>query len=110
MTSPSALFQYCSLERNAHLRSLKLKDLLRSLTAIRDQWQNLGVMLGCTTVTLNSIKLEESDTLSCLRKMLEERLKQIDPPLSWDIVMEAVECVDESQAERLKLYIKTRVN
>ena len=73
---------------------------MRALSPVQDQWKNLGALLGCDEGTLNSVEAKGRDcTLSCLRELIYVFLKNIDPPLSWKLVIEAVKVFYPSQAQ-----------
>ena len=67
----------------------------------------LGCLLECDEFILNSIEREGSDAMSCLQKMLSNRLKKIDPPLSWELVAEAVEVLNPQQAQAIRQQYHT---
>ena len=82
-----------------------LNKLLRALLPVKDKWNLLGTLLECEEATLNSIERNPSPD-TCLQKMLSHRLKQINPPLSWELVAEAVGHISEHQAMVIRsLYL-----
>lgn len=83
----------------------KLGDTFRKLLSISKDWKNLGALLDIPCGTLDIIERDEPDTNSRLRAMLTEWLKQINPPPMWSQLIEAVEPLNVSVAERLKVHV-----
>ena len=58
----------------------------------RTEWYPLGLILGLTPETLESIRIEPpNDNKSCLRKIIHSRLKT-GKPLMLDDLVEALKC------------------
>ena len=81
-----------------------LQDLLKELYSTASEWENIGVLLGIDSRTLDAIKAtENSKSQSCLREMLKVWIKRVDPPPSWSAIAEAVELLgDEHLANQLR--------
>ena len=83
----------------------ELKDLLKELyNKAGDLWEDIGILLGIDTGTLDAIKASQNHrSQSCLREMLKVWLKRAEPPPSWSAITEAVELLgDESLANHLR--------
>lgn len=77
-----------------------LKDLMTEFytNANFDMWENIGIMLGINDGKLNRIKTDYAgDSKSCLREMLREWLKIIEPPPSWRAIVDALEVLGSDQ-------------
>ena len=70
----------------------RLTTLLNKLTnQVSAKWEEIGTSLRLESGLLEIIKKDNpSDCRACLRVMLKEWLKQIDPPPSWVAIIEAV--------------------
>ena len=81
-----------------------LQNLLKELCSTASEWENIGILLGINSSTLDTIKAtENSRSQSCLREMLKIWIKRVDPPPSWSAIAEAVEFVgDEDLASQLR--------
>ena len=71
-------------------QTLNLKNLLTELLPVAVEWQNIGVLLGLINYKLDIIKEDSHRTTDQLRKMLGEWLTMIDPPPSWNLLVQAV--------------------
>ena len=80
----------------------KLKDIFKELFPVATYWKTIGTLLGIPGHILDKIKSNEERVDECLREMLSEWLKQIDPPPTWTALAEAVEVIDKSKAQRLR--------
>ena len=71
---------------------LRLTTLLNELTnRVSAKWEEIGSSLRLEFGLLEIIKKDNpSDCRACLREMLKEWLKQIDPPPSWVAIIKAV--------------------
>ena len=92
----------------------KLKDLLTELlTKVASKWENIGTMLNIEEGQLNSIKADQgNDSASCLRKMLQIWLTQVEPSApTWLAMAKAIESAgDPGLARDLKAkYCRTNV-
>ena len=92
----------------------KLKDLLTELlTKVASKWENIGTMLDIEEGQLNSIKADQgNDSASCLRKMLQIWLAQVEPLApTWLAITNAIESAgDPGLARDLKAkYCRTNV-
>ena len=80
----------------------RLKDIFKELLPIATDWKTIGTLLGIPVHILDKVKSNEERVNDRLREMLSEWLKQIDPPPTWTVLIEAVEVIDKSIAQRLK--------
>ena len=81
-----------------------MKDVFRATLNVAAEWYNIGILLSIPDGTLSRIKHDEggSGANSCLRVMLIEWLKRIDPPPTWSELADAVELFDESKADEIR--------
>ena len=84
-----------------------LQLLLRELLSkVASKWENIGVLLNVDDGRLSNIKVDNhGESRDCLREMLRIWLKKVDPPPSWNDIIEALECLGE---ERLSQELKER--
>lgn len=68
----------------------KLRELLEALTPVCSTWYNIGLAMKLEPGILNSIQTQCNDQESSLREMLRRRMNEVDPPLSWPIVVDAL--------------------
>ena len=86
---------------NSNLPNIGLA--LKLLQPVAAEWQNIGCILEISSGELDSIRREERERCSdCLRRMLETWLKQINPPPTWEALVEAVSVYNPKIAEELK--------
>ena len=83
-------------------QQLSEKDLLNvmeELADVRAKWYNIGLGLGQSVGTLNSIETEHSNTSDSLRTTLMKWLNAYSPPPTWSKVVEALrtKTVDEAR-------------
>lgn len=66
--------------------------LVHELTnRVSAKWEELGISLRLESGLLEIIKKDNpNDCRACLRVMLKEWMKQVDPPPSWSAIIEAV--------------------
>lgn len=73
-----------------------LKDLLKELTPIAHNWQNLGIMLDLDSGKLDNVKANHGARCEdCLREMIKLWLKKVNPPPTWSALAEAVKDINE---------------
>ena len=80
-----------------------LSELLYSKVA--SKWEQIGAVLGVTAGILEAIKSEHSgDYQICFVEMLQEWMKQVDPPPSWSVIINAIENIPgcDSLAQTLR--------
>lgn len=67
--------------------------LLKELsTAVSSMWEDVGLCLGLSTGSLDTIKKDNpSDSKSCFREVIKLWFKRVDPPPSWAAIIEAVD-------------------
>ena len=76
------------------LLSVGLDDLRLlhcELHLVSDKWFSLGVQLQVSIETLKSIQSNNCTAEECLLEMLTVWLKQINPPCTWDVLIEALD-------------------
>lgn len=75
-------------------------------TSVPNSWKILGVMLKLPLGPLNSIAAKyQQDPQKCMMAMFELWLKRLDPPPTWDAVIEAVQFLGE---EKLALELREK--
>ena len=68
-----------------------LADVQRKLFTVKNEWYNLGLELGQRTSTLDSINIRYSgNPTECFREVLKEWLKGINPPPTWQAMVNAL--------------------
>ena len=68
-----------------------LADVQRKLCDVKTEWYNLGLELGLRPPTLDSIGAKYKDDPSqCFRQVLSEWLKGVEPPPTWQAMIEAL--------------------
>lgn len=84
-------------------KSLTLQVVLREffLLYLAADWQTIGALLDLPAVQLRAIKNDNHLARNCMREMLEAWLNTADPPPTWEKLVEAVEILDESNAQYL---------
>ena len=75
-----------------HLEPPRLTTLVNELfNRVSAKWEEIGNSLQLESGLLEIIKEDNpKNCRACLREMLKEWLKQIDPPPSWVAIIEAV--------------------
>ena len=82
---------------------LSLPNSYRRLLPKASEWENIGIFLHVPDSVLNTIKYDcHSDSRDCMREMLREWLKQVDPTPSWEALADAVEDIDSHLAEEIR--------
>ena len=81
-------FMFCPLDR------LSVDDLAavqRKLFSVKTEWYNLGLELGQQVPTLDGIDAKySSDPPQCFRQVLKEWLKGVNPPPTWQAMVNAL--------------------
>jgi len=68
-----------------------LADVRRKLHAATTEWYNLGLELGQLPSTLDSFDAKHSsDPAQCFREILKVWLNEIDPPPTWQAMVNAL--------------------
>ena len=92
--SITATFQqsWTILQAEEHPEPPRISTLLNELTnRVSAKWEEIGISLRLESGLLEIIKKDNpSDCRACLRDVLKEWLKQIDPPPSWVAIIKAV--------------------
>ncbi len=92
--SITATFQHslATPQTRAHPAPPRFTTLLNELTnRVAAKWEEIGISLQIESGLLEIIKKDNpSDCRMCLREMLKEWMKQVDPPPSWLAIIKAV--------------------
>ena len=83
----------------------ELRNVFKRLFPLAKDWKAVGGLLGVKRHVLDSIKRDEEGVRDCLHAMLSEWLKQVDPPPTWSVIVDAVEVVDSSKAEEIRKHL-----
>ena len=67
-----------------------LKKVLNSLWEARAKWMDIGIQLDMKVPSLQAINQNHNEVGSCLRVMLTDWLNQIDPPPTWEALVDAL--------------------
>ena len=79
--------------------------LLREISdEVSPRWEDIGLQLQLSPNILEIIKKDNpGDCRACLREMLKEWMKQLEPPPSWRAIVTAIEfCSYHHLARKLK--------
>ena len=82
----------CSQLTGQQLSENDLGVLVEELNNINTKWNNLGLQLGVSVGTMNSIKKDCNGTSDCLRETLTIWLKTCPSPPSWNNIVDALRC------------------
>ena len=75
-----------------------LCNLLKELfSKVASNWENVGVMLDIDEGPLKKIKADHKESGDCLREMLRVWLKKVDPPPSWNLLVDALKSLGEEK-------------
>ena len=66
-----------------------LGDVFKKMYNDRAKWYAIGLELHVSSGTLAAIESEHRDPATCLRKTLEDWLKQVDPKPTWEALEDA---------------------
>ena len=92
--SITATFQHSltTPQPRTYPESPRLTTLLNELTnRVAAKWEEIGISLQLESGLLEIIKKDNpNDCRACLREMLKEWMKQIDPSPSWSAIIKAV--------------------
>ena len=89
-------------EPGTNQEMLTLKYALRFTLPLASVWHNMGVLLGVDSGTLKKIDHDYRMAQDCLREMLQEWLKQINPHPTWQALADAVEPFDPNTAQVIR--------
>lgn len=68
-----------------------VKEVRNFLYDIRWKWYDIGIELDVDGVKLDAIKaMKNNEPSACLYKMIQERLKDVENPLTWRVIAEAL--------------------
>ncbi len=84
-------------------KDLKINTVLKELYPLASEWQNIGLFLEIEVGQLKIIEIDYRMAKDCLREVIREWFKMIDPPPSWENLVEAVEYIDQSKAYDIKM-------
>ena len=77
-----------------------LADVQRKLYAVKTDWYNLGLELGQRVSTLDSIDTKyNNDPSQCFRHVLKEWLKGVNPPPTWQAMVNALKSPTVAQPQ-----------
>ena len=79
-----------------------IKVAFKDMLPLASDWRNIGVLLGIKEHILSKIEADKPSVRDCLREMISEWLKQVDPPATWATLAEAVETFDEVKARGIR--------
>ena len=86
----------------AHPEPPRLTTLLNELTnRVAAKWEEIGISLQLESGLLEIIKEDyPNNCRACLREMLKEWMKQVNPPPSWSAIIKAVKDAGYSSLAR----------
>ena len=79
-------------------------ELLRELSEVAADWEDIGMMLNLNQGSLNTIKGDfPNQSKKCFREMIKLWFKQIDPRPSWSAITKPLEVLEHQRlAKTLK--------
>ena len=99
---------FCLLDR---LSMDDFADVQKKLFSVKTDWYNLGLELGQRVPTLDGIDAKYSgDPLQCFRQVLKEWLKGVNPPPTWQAMVNALKSHTVAQyhlAEQIQAELPT---
>ena len=81
---------------------LSLMNSYRTLFPLAHNWFNIGILLNLEYHYLKNIEYNYKCCEDCLREMLSEWHKRVDPPPSWEELTGAVELTDQGIARKIR--------
>ena len=81
---------------------LSLMNSFRTLLPLAYDWFNIGILLNLEYYCLKNIEYNYKRCQDCLREMLSEWHKRVDPPPSWEELAGAVELTDQGIARKIR--------
>ena len=85
-------------------KPLTLSALFRELLPLATSWQTIGENLKIPSEILSTIGIDcQYRGRDCLREMLDEWLKMIEPLPTWEQLVQAVMPIDKEKAETLQV-------
>ena len=85
----------------------KIKDVFVKLLPLAAEWRNIGVMLDISDDKLQAIERDRQQGNDCLREMISEWLKSIDPPPTWSKLADAVKPFHPAMAKEIRDSVAT---
>ena len=79
----------------------KLQDTFGELLSLASHWKTIGTLLGVDDHKINSIKSDQNDVNDCLREMLLQWDKQINPPPTWKQLANVIKHIDPNKAQEI---------
>ena len=64
--------------------------MVGEILEVQTKSKTFGRVLGLPKVTVDSIHLQYSDPQQCLFAVLDEFVKQVEPPPTWRVILEAL--------------------
>ena len=86
----SLTLQRLLLFRNRILRQDDVPDVVRKILDLRTKSDLLGRMLELPAATVESIHQQYSDPKYRLFHIIDEFVKQVEPPPTWKVILEAL--------------------
>ena len=89
-------------EERSTLTQNHVGTVMKDLTPLASEWENIGVYLEIDDGTLSTIKADEQKALGRLREMLRAWLRRTEPPPTWTDMVEAVALINPSLGDSLR--------
>ena len=68
-----------------------LKDIISEIRDARSKWEEIGLQLNIRKPDLDAIDKElRGNTQACLKEVITQWLKQVDPPPTWSAIISAL--------------------
>ena len=76
---------------HTELDSGKLGVIVEAVASVSSKWYLFGSQVGVLSTTLDKIRVQfPNNPDGCLSEVLKQRLKAIDPELTWEIIVAAL--------------------
>ncbi len=92
------------IKNNHYPTSLTPRDVYRELLPLASKWNRIGILLNIKPEQLDTIKSNHPNEVEdCLLETIKEWLNGIDPPPTWEELVEAVKLVSKNRAEDIRI-------
>ena len=93
----------CEASTSTLKTELNIRVLYKELKGLSQQWRDLGTLLDLTDEELDKVESQcSSDPLKCTLSILKVWLSKEGPPPTWELILDAVDCLDQNLADNLK--------
>lgn len=86
--------------KNSHVP--KLPKCLKLLLPVAKHWHNIGIFLEVSETTLEQIEADYDHCSDCVREMIKQWLKQVNPRPTWNALAGAVQAFDSGLVKKIR--------